>query len=73
MRQRWTDDDAIVLEGCQRLLVSMQRNIESFGERCSARFRSELPSSWLYAVAAKCWRWLTSLDNFRNWLIREAA
>jgi hypothetical protein len=69
-----SDDDATVLEGCQRLLVSTHRKIESFGEYAAPRdSRRNYQALGDTPVAAKCWKWLAALDDFRNWLIREAA
>jgi hypothetical protein len=35
--------------------------------------RLELASAWLFAICVSFVTWLAALDDFRNWLIREAA
>jgi hypothetical protein len=64
-----SDDDAIVLEDCQRLLVSMHRNIESFGEYAAPQTPVKTPT--LLAIRRLQRNigggWLAALDDFRNW------
>jgi len=35
--------------------------------------RLELAIVCVFATCVNLWRWLAALDDFRNWLIREAA